>query len=344
MRVLVTGHRGYVGSVMTTVLQHARFEVVGLDCDLFRGCDFGRVRDSVPSFDFDLRDVEFADLLSFDAVVHLAALSDDASGELDPRLTDAINHDATVRLAECCKKAQVSRFLFASSCSVYGRGGSGLLDEGGVGRGLTRYAASKLRCERELTRLADRSFSPVVLRNATVYGVSPRLRLDLVVNDFVASAVTTGRVMMKSMGGAWRPLVHVEDLARVYATVLTAPDDLVHDQIFNVVPADENHRVIDVADTVTDHVPRSTRAAAGGAFDERSYRVDGSKLHRTFPDLRFRWTLPVGIRQLREAMHNAGLTPGDWRSDRYRRVIRLARLLESGELSPDLRFAEAVLA
>lgn len=344
MRVLVTGHRGYVGSVMTTVLQHARFEVVGLDCDLYRGCDFGRVQDAVPSFDFDVRDVEFADLLSFDAVIHLAALPDDASGELDPRLTDAVNYEATVRLAECCKKAQVSRFIFASSCSVYGRGGNGALDERGSGRGLSRYAASKLRCERELTGLADSAFSPVIMRNAMVYGVSPRLRLDLVVNDFVASAATTGRVMMKTMGGAWRPLVHVEDLARVYATVLMAPDELVHNEIFNVVPGDENYRVIDVADTVTEHIPRSARAAAAGVFDERSYRVDGSKLRRAFPDLRFHWTLPVGIRQLREAMTNAGLTPGDWRSDRHRRVMRLARLLESGELSADLRRPEPVLA
>jgi nucleoside-diphosphate-sugar epimerase len=344
MRVLVTGHLGYLGSVMTTVLRHARFDVVGLDCDLYRGCDFGRIHDPVPAFDFDLREVEFTDLLSFDAVIHLAALSDDASGEIDPQLTEAVNYEATVRLAECCKKANVSRFLFASSCSVYGRGGSGPLDERGSGRRLSRYAGSKLRCERALARLADHAFTPVFLRNATVYGVSPRLRLDLVVNDFVGSAVTTGQVKMKTVGSAWRPLIHVEDLARVYAVVLVARDELVHNETFNVVPGDENYRVIDVADVVTEHVPRSTRAVSGGVFDERSYRVDGSKLRRTFPDLRFRWTLPVGIRQLRNAMTNAGLTPGDWRSDRYRRVMRLSRLLESGELSPDLRRAEPVLA
>ena len=344
MRVLVTGNQGYVGAVMNNVLHNARFDVVGLDCDWYRDCDFGRVRDIVPSFGHDLRDVEFTDLLSFDAVVHLAALSDDPLGHMNPQLTDEINCAATVRLAECCKKAQVSRFLFASTCSVYGRGGGGPVDEHRTGRGLSPYAESKLRCERELTRLADSSFSPIILRNATVYGVSPRLRLDLVVNDFVASAVTTGRVTMRTVGSAWRPLVHVEDLARVYTAVLMAPAEIVHGEIFNVVPADHNYRVVDLADTVTEHVPPSTRATPEDVFDERSYRVDGSKLHRTFPELCFRWNLPKGIRQLRDALTNAGLTAGDWRSDRYRRVLRLLRLLESGELGVDLRRSETVLA
>ena len=338
MRVLVTGHLGYLGSVMTTVLKNARYEVVGLDCDLYRGCDFGRVRDPVPSFELDLRDIEFTDLLSFDAVVHLAALSNDALGEIDPKVVDEINCAATVRLAECCKAANVSRFLFASSCSVYGRGGGELRGEGHFARSLTRYAESKLRGEQELARLADRDFCPIVLRNATVYGVSPRLRLDLVVNDFVGSAVTRGQVAMHTAGTAWRPLIHVEDLARVYAAVLTAPDDAVHNEVFNVVPPDENYHVIDIADAVTDLAPRATRSGNPDVFDERSYRADGSKLQRTLPKLRFRWTLPLGIRQLRNAMVSAGLTPGDWRSDRYRRMLRLSRLRESGEVDPHLRW------
>ncbi len=336
MRVLITGHRGYLGSVLTGVLRHARHEVVGLDCDLFSGCDFGRVRQEVPSFDTDLRDVEFADLLSFDAVIHLASLPDDRSGMLDPELTEQINFEATMRLAACCKQAQVSRFLFASSCAVYGRGGSDVLDEQSPVEPVTQYASAKLRCERELARLADDRFTPVFLRNATLYGVSPRLRLDIVVNDFVGAAVTTGRVAVKTAGRAWRPLLHVEDAARACAVVLAAPDETVSNQVFNVANGDENFRVIDVADTVTELVPHTTRTITSSVFDERSYRVSGAKLARTFPRFSFRWTLQSGIRQLYTAMLGAGMTPGDWRSDRYRRLLRLSTLLERGQTDLEL--------
>lgn len=339
MRVLVTGHLGYLGSVMTTVLRHARFDVVGLDGDLYQGCDFGRVHNPVPAFELDLRDIEFADLLSFDAVVHLAALPANLGGDFGPRLSEEINYAATMRLAECCKAAKVARFLFASTCSVYGRG-RGRSGNGSTNRALSRGAQEKLRCEEDLARLADQTFTPVFLRNAAVYGVSPRLRMDRVVNDFVASAVANGRVVMRTEGAAWRPLVHIEDVARVYAAVLAAPTELVHNETFNVVPPDENYRVIDIADAVTELVPLSTRSVPRGVFDERSYRVDGSKLGRTFPRLQLRWTLPLGIRQLRDAMVGSGTTPGDWRSDRYRRALRLNRLVETGRLSPDLRKPE----
>ena len=340
MRVLVTGHRGYIGSVLTCVLRNQRFEVCGLDSDLFAGCDFGRVSEDVPGYDMDVRDVDFADLISFDAVVHLAGLSDDACGMLNPDLTQEINVAATQRLAECCKKAQVSRFVFMSSCSVYGPGGSGLLDESGPVSPLTTYAESKLEGERVLAELAGPDFSPVSLRCATVYGVSPRLRLDTVVNDFTAAATTTGRVGIRSAGQAWRPVVHVEDVARVIAAALLAPDEQVRGEVFNLARSDQNLRVIDIADEVTDAVPYSTRGAPQPMYDLRSYRADGAKLTRTFPDLKMRWALPAGIRQLHNAMTGSGLTPGDWRCDRYRRAPCLRRQMEEGLLDGDLRRAQ----
>ena len=337
MRVLVTGHRGYIGSVVAEVLRHARFDVVGLDCDLYGACGFGRVAEETPSFDLDVREVEFTDLLSFDAVVHLAALPECFGPELDPALVEEVNLHGTLRLAECCKQAQVSRFLFASSCAVYGRDPGDLQNEESPTAPLTAYARSKLECERLLSQLADSTFSPVFLRCATVYGMSPRLRLDTVVNDFVASAVARGRIDMQTEGRAWRPLVHVEDLARTFAAALTAPDDSVRSQVLNVAATDQNHRIIDVADLVAELVPGCTRADAPGVFDRRSYRVDGSKLARTLPKLSLRWTLEQGIRQLRDAFASAALTPSAWRGERFRRVMRLQSLIERGELDATLR-------
>ncbi|UCE60115.1 MAG: SDR family oxidoreductase [Phycisphaerales bacterium] len=337
MRVLVTGHRGYVGSVLTSVLKNAHFDVVGLDSDLYKGCDFGRVQEDIPAFELDIRDLDFTDLLSFDAVVHLASLPEMACENLNPSIIHEVNCCATMHLAECCKQANVTRFLFASSCSVYGRGGRNLLDEQSRVEPLTVHAQSKLWCEKRLSLLADASFVPVFLRNANVYGVSPRLRLDTVVNNFAVCGVTSGHVIMTSSGSAWRPLMHVEDLARTYAAILSAPDEVVCNQVFNVARNDENYRVIDIADAVTELLPRCTRSTAEGAFDNQSSRVDGSKLTEAFPDLSFRWTLPLGIRQLRSATSAGGLTPADWRSDRYRRALHLQYQIDHAELDADLR-------
>jgi nucleoside-diphosphate-sugar epimerase len=339
MRVLVTGHRGYIGSVMVTVLRNARYDVVGLDCDFYRGCDFGRVRESVPAFEIDLREIEFTDLLSFDAVIHLAAVPVGISPELDVAARE-INEEAAVRLAECCRQAGVARFLFASCCSVYGRGLNRPFDEESPANPTTPHAVVKYRCERAISELADHSFAPVFLRHASVYGVSPRLRTDLPVNGMVASAVATGRAALGGRAAAWRPLVHVEDLCRAYAAMLTAPDDVVRNQVFNIAAQEENYRVIDIADMVTELDPHYTRSVAHDANAEPSLRVDGTKLRRTFPKLSFRWTLPLGLRQLRTAMLGAGFTPGDWRSDRYRRAMRLKSLIEQGRLDPSLRALE----
>jgi len=344
MRILVTGHRGYIGSVLTGVLRRARYDVVGLDCDWYRGCDFGRIRESIPGFEADLRNIEFADLLSFDAVIHLAAVPEDHDLHLDPALTEEINYGATMRLAHCCRQAKVSRFVFASTCAVYGQNGADLIDETGPTAPISDYARSKLRCERDLARVADSEFTPVSLRMATAYGVSPRLRLDTVVNDFVASAVARGRIDIQTAGRAWRPLMHVEDIARAYAAVLAAKDDCVANQVFNLANTAENHRVADLAELVSEIVPRITYTVNAHTPDRRSYRVSGDKLLRACPRLSYRWTLREGIRQLRDAMENAGMTPGEWRCGRYRRVLRLRTLVERGELDPSLQFRDLIAA
>lgn len=337
MRVLVTGHRGYIGSVLVGVLKHARHDVVGLDSDLYAGCDFGRIRDDTPSFDMDVRDVEFTDLLSFDAVIHLAALPEYFEGCLDDSLTWDINAHAGLRLAECCKQANVPRFLLASSCAVYGDSSGAPQTEESTPRPLTAYAKAKLFLERELLGMSEGAFTPVILRNATVYGVSPRLRMDTAVNDFVGSAVTRGRVEPRSDGRAWRPFIHVEDLARAYAGILAAPDEIVGGRTFNVAVTEENYRIVDVADLVAELTPSCTRFTMPTTPDRRSYHVDGARLRDALPNLRWRWTLPQGIRQLRAAMIGAGLSQGDWRCDRYRRLLHLQSRLERGDVQPSLR-------
>lgn len=337
VRVLVTGHRGYIGSVLTSVLKQARHDVVGLDSELYAGCDFGRTRDDVPSFDTDVREIEFTDLLSFDAVIHLAALPEDFENFIDSAVTWEVNCAATVRLAECCKRASVGRLLFASTCAVYGSSGDEPQYEDSPPRPMSPYALAKLCAEEKLLKLADAGFAPILLRNATVYGVSPRMRLDTVVNDFVASASACGRVGVQTNGLAWRPLIHVEDVARAYAAVLVAPAKLVDRQVLNLAITEENYRVVDVADQVADLVAGCTRSLRPATPDRRSYFVDGSKLRAALPHFEWRWTLPHGIRQLRIAMSGAGLTPSDWRSDRYRRLDRLHGLLQRGDVAADLR-------
>lgn len=339
-RVLVTGHDGYIGSVMVRTLTEAGHDVAGLDTYYFEDCVFGELGHSVPASRKDTRDIEDSDLQGFDAVVDLAALSNDPLGDIDPELTYAINLEATVRLAGAAKRAGVKRFLYSSSCSVYGAAGDEFVTEDMPVNPLTPYAISKVRVEEELLKLSDQSFSPVFLRNATAYGVSPRLRMDLVLNNLVGWAVTTGKVRILSDGTPWRPIVHVEDIARAFAAVLSAPREAVHNQVFNVGVDRENYQVKDLAEIVRDVVPNCEVEIAGnGTRDERDYRVCFKKLPRRVPDFKPKWTAYSGAKDLFEAFQRVGLEVDEVRGGcKYTRLRRLRYLMESGALDSDFRW------
>jgi nucleoside-diphosphate-sugar epimerase len=339
MRVLVTGHLGYLGSVLVPMLLGTGHSVVGLDSNLYAASAFGDGMPPVPVRGLDVRDVEVGDLAGLDAIVHLAALSNDPLGDLDPLLTDEINHAASVRLARLAKAAGVGRFVFSSSCSNYGAAGDGLVDEDAELRPITAYALSKVEVERDVSRLADDGFSPVFLRNATAYGVSPRLRCDLVLNDLVAWAYATGRVRLKSDGTPWRPLVHAEDIARACVAVLSAPRERVHGQAFNVGRTDENYRIRDIAEIVRETVPGSRiEYAPGAAPDQRSYRVDFEKIRRAVPSFVPRWTVRHGARELYEAYRRHGLQADDLEGPRFRRIDQIRLLRTNGQIDETLRW------
>lgn len=341
MRVLVTGHHGYIGSVLTPLVAEAGHEVTGLDAYLYRGCDLGPPLDWAPALDRDVRDVMVEELAGFDAVVHLAALSNDPIGDLNPALTYDINLDGSVDLARRAKEAGVSRFVFASSCSMYGAAsGDDLVGEDAPLRPLTAYAESKVRAEEALFELGDADFAPISMRNATAYGVSPRLRLDIVLNNLVGWAHTTGAINLQSDGTAWRPLVHIRDIAAAAIALLEAPLKVIGGQAFNIGTAEQNYRIRDLAEVVREVMPDcEVTFAEGAGTDPRSYRVDFGKLERTFPELELRWTARHGAVELVDAYREAGLTRAQFEGDRFVRLRRLRRLLDAGHLDDDLRRA-----
>ena len=338
MRVLVTGHDGYIGHVLVPMLQAAGHDVIGLDSLLFDGCDFpGQARVSCRQIVKDLREVERSDLDGIEAVLHLAGLSNDPLGDLDAQTTYDINHSASVRLAELARDAGVQRFVFSSSCSNYGAAGDSPLDETAGFNPVTPYAESKVWTERDVAPMATDRFSPTFMRSATAYGMSARLRGDLVVNNLTGYGVTTGKVEMKSDGKPWRPLVHIEDIALAFKSVMEAPRDLVHGEAFNVGQTKENYRVREVADLVAKVVPDVKVTFADDASpDARNYRVNCDKIARVLPAFQPKWTVESGIRQIYRAYKQANLTRDEFFSPRYMRLAHVKNLMSSGVVDGSL--------
>jgi nucleoside-diphosphate-sugar epimerase len=344
MRVLLTGHQGYIGSVLTPMLLERGHDVTGLDSDLLADCTYGGALSAVGSISIDVRDADAELLGGFDAVIHLAGLSNDPLGDYDPALTQAINTDASVRLAALAKSVGVPRFLFASSCSTYGAAGDAFLCEDARFNPVTPYGRSKVDVERLVSALADETFSPTYLRASTAYGMSPRIRFDLVVNNLVAWAFTTGEIHLKSDGTPWRPLVHVRDIALAYIAALEAPVETVHNRAFNVGVTAENYQIRDVAEIVGEIVPGSKIGFADCAGpDTRNYRVDCNRISLTLHQYKPQWTVRRGIEELYEAFCRHGLAIEDFEGERYNRIAHIRKLLTDGILEPDLRRAAAAV-
>lgn len=342
MRLLLTGHHGYIGSVLTKMLLQANHEVTGLDCDFFLQNRFIGELSDVPGLRKDLRDVELSDLEGYDAVLHLAALSNDPLGDINPQLTYEINFHATTRLARLSKQVGVKRFLFSSSCSMYGAADAEMLGENAPFNPVTPYAESKVLAERELSNLADTEFSPVSLRNTTAYGVSPFMRFDVVLNNLVAWAHTTARVRIQSDGTPWRPLIHIEDICRAFLAVLDAPRELIHNQAFNVGITEENYQVRDLAEIVKQTVSGCTiEYAADGGPDPRSYRVNFSKIKDALPGFQPKWNVRRGAQELYAACRDAKLTLEDFEGPRFKRITHIRKLLADGRLDSELRWSSA---
>ena len=339
MKVLVTGHKGFIGTAMVPILLKEGFDVTGLDTDLYRYCTYGDPPVEVSTIYKDVRDVVKEDLKGFNAIVHLAALSNDPLGDINSDLTYDINHKASVRIAEMAREVGVERFLFASSCSMYGKAGDDFLDEAADFNPVTNYAKSKVYVERDVAPMASDSFSPVFLRNSTAYGVSPRIRFDLVINNLVAWAHTTGKILLKSDGTPWRPLVHIEDIIQAVVCALKADREVIHGLAVNVGSNDENHQMRDLAQFVKETVPNcEIEIAKGAGPDERCYRVNFDKIHRVFLDFKTKWTAKMGVEQCYQSYLQHGLDREEYEGVKYKRIAHIMNLIEVGKLDENLRW------
>ena len=337
----MTGHNGYIGSVMAPQLMSSGFEVMGLDTGYFSECSLIPDLRQVPAIQKDLRDLTAADLQGFDAVVHLAALSNDPIGNLNDSWTEEINYQASVKLAELAKAAGVKRYLFSSSCIMYGSANTLVVTEESPLDPKTEYARSKVKAERAITAMADQNFSPVFIRNGTIYGVSPRMRFDTVLNDLVGSAVTTGKVVVHSDGKPWRPVMHVQDVARYFQAMLEAPVEKIHNQAFNAGANELNHQIIELAQIAVQTVPgcKLEMVPKPGA-DQRTYKADFGKFARTFPDFKFKWNAVRGAAELYEACKQVGLKHADYTDKKFTRLKWLRHLLDTGRLDGALRWSK----
>ena len=339
MRILVTGHLGYIGTILTPMLVTAGHEVSGMDSDLYNRCTFGEFTSQIPNNKKDVRDAVLGDVEGFDAIIHLAGLSNDPLGDLNPKLTYEINHRASVHLAKLAKVAGVARFLFSSSCSTYGAAGMDALDENGEFNPVTPYGRSKVLVEQDLAPLADENFSPTFLRNATAYGVSPRLRFDLVLNNLVAWADTTGLIYLKSDGSPWRPLVHIEDISRAFLAILEAPHETIHNRAFNVGRSAESYRIREVAEIVAQTVPGCrVEYAPDAGPDTRTYRVNCDRIQQELPQFQPVWDIRRGAQELYEAYQRVGIQQAEFEGPRYKRIAHIRQLITDGLLDENLRW------
>lgn len=342
MKVLLTGNKGYIGTVLTPRLLERGHEVLGLDSDLFEDCQFLPLKAQVPSIGQDVRDFVRADgsaemLRGLDAVIHLAGLSNDPLGDYRPGLTQEINAQGSIDLARLAKEAGVPRFIYASSCSNYGASGDDFINEDGALNPVTPYGTSKVEAELAIARLADDAFSPTFLRASTAYGLSPMLRFDLVVNNLTAWACTTGEVHLKSDGSPWRPIVHVEDIALAYIATLEADRTDVHKEVFNVGQTSENYQIREIAEIVRDIVPNSRVGFSDNASpDVRNYRVDCNYIARKLHGFKPQWTCRRGVEQLYDAFQSSGLTLDHFEGPRFKRIAHVKQRIEEGSIDKDL--------
>jgi nucleoside-diphosphate-sugar epimerase len=341
MRVLVTGSHGFIGTILVSMLIREGHDPVGYDSDLYRYCTYGQDLANIEHIRKDIRDVEESDLAGFDAIMHLAGLSNDMLGDLNPKLTFEINHAASVKLAKIAKDVGIKRFIFSSSCSSYGAAGDNMLDENASFNPVTPYAVSKVFVERDVGKLASPGFSPTFLRNSTAYGVSPRIRFDVVLNNLTAWAFTTGQIRLKSDGTPWRPVIHIEDISRAFIAVLHSPREKIHNQAFNVGKNSENYQIRELADFVKMTIPKChIEFDENAGPDKRSYRVDFSKYEKTFPDYKLQWDAKTGAQNIYTSYQKYGLKKEEYEGEKYKRIEHIKYLLRTGQLDSDLRWKD----